>query len=334
MPNVSKLLFFSTLITGTILVLSSETWLGMWMGLEMNMLSFIPIMFKSKKTSSAESCMIYFLVQSIGSILMLMLVLTNSSLMMLPYAADELVNIMLVFSMAIKLGMPPFHFWFPEIIKKMEWPEGLILMTWQKIAPMTILSYLFPETIIAPILIMSATIIGAIGGLNQTSIHKIMAFSSINHMGWMIACMKLNNSLWIMYLMIYSIILVMMVFIFNKYSVSYINQLTLSSNFAEKMLIIILFLSLGGLPPFLGFLPKWMVIQTMVISNTFPTLIIMILSSLITLFYYLRLISSNLLINSPTWKWNITSSSILQPKWSIFMIMLNLALPMILTFNF
>nr|YP_009040483.1 NADH dehydrogenase subunit 2 [Peirates arcuatus]AHF21744.1 NADH dehydrogenase subunit 2 [Peirates arcuatus] len=332
MPNVSKLLFIMTLITGTILVLSSETWFGMWMGLEMNMLSFIPIMFKNKSMKSAESCMIYFLVQSIGSILMLMLVLTNSSLMMLPYVADELVNTMLVFSMAIKLGIPPFHFWFPEIIKKMEWAESLILMTWQKIAPLTILSYLLSESKITPILIMTSVIIGALGGLNQTSIQKIMAFSSINHMGWMIACMMLNNTLWITYLLIYSIIVIMMIYIFNKYSTFYINQLTLfSSNFSEKMLIIILFLSLGGLPPFLGFLPKWMVIQTMITSNTFPTLIIMILSSLITLFYYLRLISSSLMINSPSWKWTTLSS--IQPKWSTFMILLNLTLPMILTFS-
>nr|YP_010596149.1 NADH dehydrogenase subunit 2 [Catamiarus brevipennis]WAJ48481.1 NADH dehydrogenase subunit 2 [Catamiarus brevipennis] len=334
MPNTSKLMFSLTLIMGSILTISSESWLGIWMGLEMNMISFIPILFKSKSTNSAESCMIYFLVQSIGSILMLMIVLTNPSLMMLPYVEDKLVNTMLVFSMLIKLGAPPFHFWFPEIIKKMEWTESLILMTWQKIAPMTIMSYLIVSSPMIPIIVSLSVITGAIGGLNQTSIKKIMAFSSINHMGWMIACMKLDNLLWMLYLLIYSIIITMMISLFKKYSASYINQLTMnSSTFSEKMLIIILFLSLGGLPPFLGFLPKWMVIQTMIISNTIPTLIIMIMSSLITLFYYLRLISSSLMINTPSWKWNMQTYSI-DPKWTIFMIIINMSLPVILTFIF
>nr|YP_010596109.1 NADH dehydrogenase subunit 2 [Ectomocoris horridus]WAJ48441.1 NADH dehydrogenase subunit 2 [Ectomocoris horridus] len=333
MSNASKLMFFSILIISTTLVISSETWLGIWMGLEMNMISFIPILFKSKKTSSAESCMIYLLIQSMGSILMLMLVLTNSSLMMLPYAEDELVNTMLTFSMMIKAGIPPFHLWFPEIIKKMEWAESLTLMTWQKIAPMTVISYLINSLSITPILISMSVITGAIGGLNQTSIKKIMAFSSINHMGWMIACMKFNNLMWMTYLLIYSTIITMMIYILNKHSVMYINQMSFPSFlFTEKTLIIILFFSLGGLPPFLGFLPKWMVIQSMITSNAIPTMMIMIMSSLITLFYYLRLMSSSLMINSSSWKWNI-QPTINKSKWTTSMITLNLILPVVLTFS-
>nr|QGZ10089.1 NADH dehydrogenase subunit 2 [Phalantus geniculatus] len=332
--NASKLLFMTTMMIGTILVISSENWLGIWMGLEMNMLSFIPIIFEGKKTNSAESCMIYFLIQSISSMFMLMLVLTDLSLTMLPYMEDKLKNIMLLSSIMIKLGVPPFHFWFPEIVKKMEWTNSLILMTWQKVAPLTILSYLLINSPYTPMLIMLSVIVGAMGGLNQTSIHKIMAFSSINHMGWMIACMKLNNSLWMGYLAIYSLILIMMVYIFQKHSISYINQLYLcSSSMSEKSLIIILFMSLGGLPPFLGFLPKWMVIQVMVVYNTYPTLIIMVLSSLITLFYYLRMINSNLLIYSSSWKWNMQANNqVMSNKLSIFLILLNMSLPLILIF--
>nr|YP_009485734.1 NADH dehydrogenase subunit 2 [Canthesancus helluo]AVZ00870.1 NADH dehydrogenase subunit 2 [Canthesancus helluo] len=329
MLNSSKLLFYSTMILGTSITVSSETWLGMWMGLEMNLISFIPILYKNSNTSS-ESCMIYFLIQSFGSILMLMSVLSNSFVILSPLMSKELFNVMLMMSMSIKLGIPPFHFWFPEIMEKLNWINCTILMTWQKVAPLTILSYIL-ENKLLPVVIMTATIIGAIGGLNQTSIRKIMAFSSINHMGWMIACMKYNNEFWMKYLLIYTTIIVMMTFMFNNYSSFYINQL-INTNlmYTEKTLIIILFLSLGGLPPFLGFIPKWMVIQAMILSNSISIMFVMIMSVLISLFYYLRLISTTLLISSTTVKWNSESNN---ENIIMSLILINLSLPVIVTFS-
>nr|YP_007374651.1 NADH dehydrogenase subunit 2 [Sirthenea flavipes]ADU58097.1 NADH dehydrogenase subunit 2 [Sirthenea flavipes] len=332
MLNISKILFLTTMILGTIMVISSETWLGIWMGLEINMLSFVPVMYTFKNPRSAEGCMIYFLIQSIGSILMLMLILSNSLLVMYHLIVNELLNMMLMFSIMIKLGMPPFHFWFPEIMVKMSWSNCAILMTWQKIAPMMVLMQLVPNCQQMTLIIIMATIIGAIGGLNQTAVKKIMAYSSINHMGWIVACMKFNNILWIEYILIYSVILIMMIVMFSFYSISYINQMSLNSGYMEKTLIAILFLSLGGMPPFLGFLPKWMVIQTMMMSNTLFTLTIMVLSSLITLFYYLRMISTNFMINSPTWKWNLTTKP--SPYISAFMILINMSLPVVMTLSF
>nr|QKN22807.1 NADH dehydrogenase subunit 2 [Triatoma nitida] len=332
MLNSSTMLFSMTMILGTSIVISSESWLGMWMGLEMNLISFIPLLHKSKNMSSSESCMIYFLIQSLGSMLMLISVLMNSSIMISPIMGEEFINMALLLSMMIKLGVPPFHFWFPEILEKMSWMNCAILMTWQKIAPLCIMSYIINNSIL-PFIITLTVIIGAIGGLNQTSLRKILGYSSINHMGWMIACMKFNNEFWIWYLFIYSIIIMMMTILFYSYSSFFINQIiNSSSSLTEKSLIIILFLSLGGLPPFIGFLPKWMVIQSMISSNSAMVMFIMIMSTLITLFYYLRLISSTLLIYSLSIKWNQNKKT--SPNMIMLMISINISLPVILMLSF
>nr|QKY63819.1 NADH dehydrogenase subunit 2 [Triatoma longipennis] len=332
MLNSSMILFLTTMVLGTSIVISSETWLGMWMGLEMNLISFIPILYKSKNMSSSESCMIYFLIQSLSSMLMLMSVLLNSSIVISPIMGEEFINMALLLSMMIKLGVPPFHFWFPEILEKMSWTNCTILMTWQKIAPLCVMSHIVKNPIL-PIIIALTVIVGAIGGLNQTSLRKILGYSSINHMGWMIACMKFNNEFWLNYLVIYSTIVLMMTILFNSYSSFFINQIVNSSpSFMEKTLIIILFLSLGGLPPFIGFLPKWLVIQSMISSNSITIMFIMIMSSLITLFYYLRLISSTLLIFSTSIKWNMNLK--MSPSLAMLMITINVSLPVIAMLNF
>nr|AZB51179.1 NADH dehydrogenase subunit 2 [Triatoma rubrofasciata] len=327
MLNSSMILFSATMILGTSIVISSSTWLGMWMGLEMNLISFIPLLYKSKNMSSSESCMIYFITQSLGSFLMLISVLLNSFSMTSPIMGEEFNNMILMLSMMIKLGVPPFHFWFPEILEKMSWMNCSILMTWQKIAPLCVMSYVVNSPIL-PLIIALAVIIGAIGGLNQTSLRKMLGYSSISHIGWMIACIKYNNEFWIEYLIIYSMIILMATALFNSYSSFYINQMiNLSPSFMEKSLIIILFMSLGGLPPFIGFLPKWLVIQSMIDDYSMTIMFIMVTTTLITLFYYLRLISSTLLIYSASISWYTNKK--MNSSMVMLMITINISLPVI-----
>nr|AGO28130.1 NADH dehydrogenase subunit 2 [Sphedanolestes impressicollis] len=332
MLNYSKIMFFSIMIMGTLLTVSSQTWLGMWMGLELNMVSFIPLIYKEKMKSTYESCMIYFLIQSMGSIIMLFSVLMNSFSMNSPYMGEEVFSMTLAMSMFIKMGAPPFHFWFPEITEKMTWPACFMLMTWQKVAPMYILSCIIDMCLYMIYFMIPVMVItGSIGGLNQTSIRKIMSYSSMDHMGWMIVCMKFYNTLWIFYFFIYTVILASMIFTFWFHSSFYINQYSIKSmSYSNKMTIMILFLSLGGLPPFLGFLPKFIVIQLMITFESYSISLILVLTTLITLFYYLRMISSVLLINSSTVKWapqvEMSNNS------SSFIMMVNLMFPVIAMF--
>nr|YP_009433270.1 NADH dehydrogenase subunit 2 [Carcinocoris binghami]AGO28039.1 NADH dehydrogenase subunit 2 [Carcinocoris binghami] len=307
--NTSKILFMTMLILSNLMIMSSENLLGMWMGIEINMMSFIPILFKNKNTKASESCMIYFLAQSMGSILMLMMIVINSLILVTPNWVNELIIIIISISMMIKLGAPPFHFWFPNIMESMEWMEGFILMTWQKVGPLMVISTLINKSYIITPIMISTVIVGAIGGLNQTSMKKIMAYSSISHLGWMIMCMKFNNQLWLTYLSIYTVMIFMLTIMFKFYSSNFLNQMNFYNlSFMESTAISISLLSLGGLPPFIGFLPKWMVIQNMILSNSFFILLIMILTTLITLFFYMRMVMTSFMISYSMPKWYLNKN--------------------------
>nr|YP_009172399.1 NADH dehydrogenase subunit 2 [Nepa hoffmanni]ALG35799.1 NADH dehydrogenase subunit 2 [Nepa hoffmanni] len=330
--NSSKLMFTTTLILSTLLVLSSNNWLSVWMGLEINLISFIPLMFKTKSVKPAESMMIYFLVQAMGSIILLMSILINSWSMLTPNLMSNTSACFIVASLALKLGSAPFHFWIPEVMSKLDWPPCLILSTWQKIAPLTVMSYMSDTTLMLPMMAMLCTLVGAAGGLNQTSLRKIMAYSSISHLGWMIACMSVENHLWMMYLIVYTMLVTMAMLMFKNMSAFYISQITMNSSVMEKFTFTTVMMSMGGLPPFLGFLPKWMVIQSLISKNMLLIMIIMVLTTLITLFYYLRLISVMPLISSTTPKW--TSKLQSMNKIMIMIILLNLSTPLAAMINF
>lgn len=144
-----------------------------------------------------------------------------------------------------------------------------------------------------------SVIVGAIGGLNQTSIRKIIAFSSINHLGWIVSAILFNEYLWLIYFLIYSFISIGLILILNQFNLFYINQIfsLYSHSSLLKFSFLISFLSLAGLPPFLGFLPKWLVIQSLVSINQYFLTIVLIIISLITMYFYLRICYSTLILN-------------------------------------
>nr|YP_002970709.1 NADH dehydrogenase subunit 2 [Enithares tibialis]ACJ69534.1 NADH dehydrogenase subunit 2 [Enithares tibialis] len=332
MKNSTKTLFMFMMLFSTMMVLSSTNWISMWMGLEINMMSFIPMMYFKKNNSSSESMMSYFMVQSISSIMFLMMIIMNNMIMISSYMMHESVNTIIMCSMMFKMGAAPFHMWMPQVMKKMKWETCTLLMTWQKLAPMSVLSSITNNNNLIMLIALMSTIIGSIGGLNQTSMKMIMAYSSINHLGWMVACLSFDNEMWINYLAIYSIMVIMMTFFFNKMSINFINQMNINSmTMMEKMLYFSMMLSMGGLPPFIGFLPKWMVIQSMLTKSMYMLLLIMMLMTLITLFYYIRMMSTLMLINSTTSKLMLKTN--MNNNLQLIMFMINMMLPLIMIIN-
>nr|YP_009935097.1 NADH dehydrogenase subunit 2 [Semibalanus cariosus]QNS22939.1 NADH dehydrogenase subunit 2 [Semibalanus cariosus] len=287
------------LFSGTLISISSSSLFGMWMGLEVNLMSFIPMIINlDNNKKSSEAAIKYFLVQAIASALVIF-----SSLYFYMYngnAFSSTPNILITLALCMKLGMAPFHFWFPEVLEGLNWVNSLLLLTWQKISPLVILSLFFYANTLLPLALISA-LVGAISGINQTSMRKILAFSSISHLGWMGSMMFFNSSLWMDYFYIYCFTSFILCFSFWLLNLSYFSQLTLIQNMSQKFIIFINMLSLGGLPPLLGFLPKW--IAMMVVSSNFPVLIVLMSSSLITLYFYTRLCFSTftLYLQSMVW---------------------------------
>nr|WRQ18108.1 NADH dehydrogenase subunit 2 [Tachinomorphus sp. 1 FYJ-2024a] len=284
MFNNYKFLFLFTLIYGLILTCSSNSWMIIWMGLEINLLSFIPLINNSLNSMSTEASMKYFITQAISSTIILFYII-----MLLKF--NSISNIMINSAILTKMGAAPFHFWMPEVIEGLNWMNTFILLTIQKIAPMTIISYNMNKTFFIIIIIMSCMMISSILGINQISIRKILAYSSINHMGWMLSSLFLNYYLWMIYWMIYTMISLNIIYMLNNYNIFYMKQMftLMTKNKLIQLMFSLNFLSLGGLPPFIGFFPKWITIQMMVKENFSVLSLFMIIMTLITLFYYIRL---------------------------------------------
>nr|AXS65661.1 NADH dehydrogenase subunit 2 [Cucujoidea sp. 41 KM-2017] len=294
------MLFFNTLIMGTMLAISSYSWFSMWMGLEINLLSIIPLISKNNNIYPAESAMKYFLTQSMASVILLFAIILSLNLFdTIKTDLNHPVTMVLNSALFMKMGAAPFHFWFPEIMEGLNWMNCLIMLTWQKIAPMVILMYNIKLSLFISIIIISSNFIGSIMSLNQISLRKILAYSSINHIGWMLSSMLVSQYIWSLYFLIYSIISMNIIFIFNSFNIFMLKQTfyTLNKNKTLKILLSFNFISLGGLPPFLGFFPKWMTINFLVEKKFIFLSLIMIILTLITLFVYLRVIFHSLTIN-------------------------------------
>lgn len=270
----------------------------MWIGLEINLLSFIPLIKSHNNIFPAEATLKYFITQALASAIILfsiILILNSSDFIQtnLNYIHNLIINSALI----TKIGAAPFHAWFPEVADGLNWINNLILITWQKIAPIIILIYNF-NSLFFRIIIIICSLIRGILGLNQVRLRKLMAYSSINHIAWILARILNYKIIWFRYFLIYSFILLSIILLFNHFKIYYIKQLFISLNINKtlKIFFILNFLSLGGLPPFLGFLPKWLVINNLVENKFYSLRLILIVLTLVTLFFYLRITFSTITI--------------------------------------
>nr|ARI44173.1 NADH dehydrogenase subunit 2 [Celyphus obtectus] len=303
--NSSKIMFSMIMITGTMITISANSWVSAWMGLEINLLAFIPLMSDSNNLMSTEASLKYFLTQALASSVLLfaiILFLIENNLFI--KLTNNFSNFMILSALLLKSGTAPFHFWFPNVMEGLSWTNSLILMTWQKIAPLMLISYLPIKTMLMICIILS-TIIGSLGGLNQTSLRKLMAYSSINHLGWMITAMYSSENLWLIYFLFYSFLSFNLIMFFNMWNLFHINQLF--SMFTNSLILkfswFLNLLSLGGLPPFLGFIPKWLVIQMLSINGQMFLMTLLTMMTLITLFFYLRLCFAAFMLSYPEPNW-------------------------------
>nr|AQP27142.1 NADH dehydrogenase subunit 2 [Termes rostratus] len=312
MPNNStKILLLITLVGGVLVSVSSNSWLGAWMGLEINLMSFIPLMSNVKNMYNTEASLKYFIVQVLASAtLLFMVVMKVLTEDLFTFESNPYTPMIICTPLLLKSGAAPFHWWFPGVMEGLSWENCALLMTVQKAAPLMLMSYLIDINTFTLSIILMSTIVGSIGGLNQTSMRKILTYSSINHTGWMLIALTTSENLWMVYYTIYSTLALTVVSAIKLSGVSFINQ-TMMTNKETTLMKFMLFtslLSLGGLPPFLGFLPKWIIIQAMITNNMAPLATVVVVTSLITLYYYLKISYSSFMILNTEPKWNLKSN--------------------------
>nr|AMN92745.1 NADH dehydrogenase subunit 2 [Anolis purpuronectes] len=315
------MIIMSSLATGTIITMTSYHWLIAWVGLEINTLAIIPAISSTHNPRATEAATKYFLTQAAASALILLSSMTNAWQtgtwdISNPISAPT--HIMLTLALAMKLGLAPAHFWMPEVLQGSSMITALIIITWQKLAPLALIILTMDSlsTVLLMTLGILSSVVGGWGGLNQTQTRKIMAYSSIAHLGWMITISSIMMNIMILNLTLY-LIMTTTLFSFLILSQSKtIKDTTMTWSFspmAASMTMITL-ISLGGLPPLTGFTPKWLILEELINQNLMLVAAVMAMSTLLSLFFYLRLTYTTTLTLSPNtaqmkFKWRLKPST-------------------------
>nr|ACD12894.1 NADH dehydrogenase subunit 2 [Phaethornis syrmatophorus] len=296
MNPYAKLTFSLSLILGTTITISSNHWMLAWTGLEINTLAIIPLISKHHHPRATEAAIKYFLTQAAASTLLLFSSTVNAwytgqwDITQLNHPTSSL---LLTTAIAMKLGLVPFHFWFPEVLQGSPLITAMLLSTVMKFPPITILlltSHSLNPTLLTTMAIASAAL-GGWMGLNQTQIRKILAFSSISHLGWMTIILIYNPKLTLMTFYLYCIMTATIFLTLNTTKSLKLSTMMTSWTKTPTLnaSLMVTLLSLAGLPPLTGFLPKWLTIQELSKQEMTAAATIIAVLSLLSLFFYLRL---------------------------------------------
>nr|AHA81922.1 NADH dehydrogenase subunit 2 [Etheostoma lawrencei]AHA81923.1 NADH dehydrogenase subunit 2 [Etheostoma lawrencei]AHA81924.1 NADH dehydrogenase subunit 2 [Etheostoma lawrencei] len=303
-PHILAALLFG-LGLGTTVTFASSHWLLAWMGLEMNTLAIIPLMAQHHHPRAVEATTKYFLTQATAAAMILFASTTNAWLTGqwdIQQMSHPLPIAVVTLALALKIGLAPVHSWLPEVMQGLDLVTGLILSTWQKLAPFALLLQLQPANpAILVTLGLASTLVGGWGGLNQTQLRKILAYSSIAHLGWMILILQFSPSLTLLTLLTYFVMTLSTFLVFKLNKSTNINMLATSWAKAPALTALapLILLSLGGLPPLTGFMPKWLILQELAKQDLAPTATLAAMSALLSLYFYLRLTYAMTLTMSP-----------------------------------
>nr|ABG02925.1 NADH dehydrogenase subunit 2 [Percina burtoni]ABG02926.1 NADH dehydrogenase subunit 2 [Percina burtoni]ABG02927.1 NADH dehydrogenase subunit 2 [Percina burtoni]ABG02928.1 NADH dehydrogenase subunit 2 [Percina burtoni]ACC93884.1 NADH dehydrogenase subunit 2 [Percina burtoni] len=303
-PYILAALLFG-LGLGTTITFASSHWLLAWMGLEMNTLAIIPLMAQHHHPRAVEATTKYFLTQATAAAMLLFASTTNAWLMGqwdIQQMSHPLPITLITLALALKIGLAPVHSWLPEVLQGLDLTTGLILSTWQKLAPFALLLQIQPAN--STILIafgLASTLVGGWGGLNQTQLRKILAYSSIAHLGWMILVLQFSPSLTLLTLLTYFIMTISTFLVFKLSKSTNINMLATSWAKAPALTALapLVLLSLGGLPPLTGFMPKWLILQELAKQDLPLTATLAAMTALLSLYFYLRISYAMTLTMSP-----------------------------------
>nr|UCX59184.1 NADH dehydrogenase subunit 2 [Crenicichla brasiliensis] len=329
---------------GTSITISSSHWLLAWMGLELNTLAIIPLMAQHHHPRAVEAATKYFLTQAAAAATIMFASTYNAWLTGqwdIYYMSSPVPTTLITLALAFKIGLAPLHAWLPEVLQGLDYTTGLIMSTWQKIAPFILLLQIQPgNSNIMIFLGLSSTLVGGWGGLNQTQLRKILAYSSIAHLGWMILILQFSPLLSLLTLLTYFLMTASVFLTFKMNKALNINSL--STSWAKTPILTalspLILLSLGGLPPLTGFMPKWLILQELTKQDLILTATIAALTALLSLYFYLRLsyalaltLSPNNFSNTMTWRLPSTQCSLLLATTSALTICLLPLTPTIMT---
>nr|WIM51589.1 NADH dehydrogenase subunit 2 [Corythalia opima] len=286
MPSVYCFVF--VYLISFVIVLEGQDWFLVWLGLEINMMSFLMLIYRRYDVGVIESCMSYFFIQSVGSAIFIGMF----------YVSMCFLSGVLILILSYKIGAGPFFYWFPSMCMGIDWVSCYILMLFQKIIPL-LLASLFVHWVMW-VVIMLSLIMGVLGSFNQVNIKSLMAYSSIHHLGWIFMIMMSLNLSWVLYLFVYGLVLLSVVMLLISDEIVNLSLVYLSS---MKLVFMMSMLSMAGMPPLLGFFLKWMALMN-VVSMNILLLFMLVLVSVVMLYVYMRIVYDVFMGGEVEWNFN------------------------------
>lgn len=275
--NYSPCVFFYCL--RIVLILIIERWFSIWMVLELNSLCFIAILLERNKNYRKEICLTYFLIQAIRSLILLL-----SLINVFATKAHNNSRFILLCRVIIKIAISPIHLWAIPIRALISWSSLYLLSTAQKILPLVILEKYSPElTIIFIRIIVISRIIASALNIRTNNLKIILILSALANSRWILVRIIIRKQIWKLFLLIYLLTLSFLI-TQSKKKTKKIHQSTF-----------FMLLRIGGIPPFIGFFPKLIIILQSSLWNTVTILLLLILIAVIDLFIYTRFLRVSLI---------------------------------------
>ena len=310
-------------ILGMMVMISSNDLMVFYMGLELQSLAlYVLATFNRDQLKSSEAGLKYFVLSALSSGLLLYgcsLIYGFSGSTNFDVIANQLNSneyaltfgiVFILVGLAFKISAVPFHMWAPDVYEGSPTSVTLFFTMVPKIAALTVfirflyvpfLNLIDQWQMIIIFLSIASMIFGAIAAIGQTNIKRLVAYSSIGHIGYTLAGLATGSNDGIQSSIIYiSIYVVMNLALFScllmlKRNEQYYEDIDDLSGLSKNhpllslCLLIILF-SLAGIPPLAGFFAKFYVFKAVIEQSMYFLAIVGLLSTVIAAFYYLRII--------------------------------------------
>ena len=310
-------------ILGMLVIISANDLIVFYIGLELQSLAlYVLASFNRDEIKSSEAGLKYFVLSALSSGLLLygcsliygLSGSTNFEIIANSFNQFEygltLGIVFILVGLAFKISAVPFHMWAPDVYEGSPTSVTLFFATIPKIAALTIfIKFLYIPFInmidqwqmIILFLSIASMLFGAIAAIGQKNLKRLIAYSSIGHMGYALAGLVVGTNEGIESSIIYiSIYMVMNLALFsclfmlkrnNKYyeNIDDLSGLSQNHPLLSLALLITLF-SLAGIPPLAGFFAKFYIFKAVIEQSMFFLAIVGLLSTVIAAFYYLRII--------------------------------------------
>ena len=276
-----KILFGPLLILRIYFGLSRRRLFVSWFRLELNVIRVVPLLCLRRDQFSSEVRLKYFLVQGWASRIFLFRI----SLQMLGVATIALLGV----ALGLKLGAAPLHFWFIRCLRTRTYENLFILSTVQKVLPLYFLILIERWGLIRLYRGLSA-FIASWGVFNRRNLSVILGYSSVFTLGWLLAARLQRDIMWVRYLITYRIGLLGLLLLLKEVNLVSVSQLKfIKTSFMGQIVLFLLLIAIGGLPPFFSFWLKLIIFESVIKRFHIFLGLILLLRSFWFMYLYIRI---------------------------------------------